>query len=81
MIGQYPIKPGSPGKVTQNSIIIFGGAWLAQSEEHVTVGLRVMSLSPTLGVEIIIKINKLKKKLKGAPGCLRWLSICLWLRS
>ena len=30
-------------------------AWLAQSEEHVTCDLRVVSLSPTLGVEIILK--------------------------
>ena len=28
------------------------GAWLAQWEEHVTLGLWVMSLSPTLGTEI-----------------------------
>ena len=28
------------------------GIWLAQSEEHETLGLRVVSLSPTLGVEI-----------------------------
>ena len=28
------------------------GAWLAQSEEHVTLDLRVVSSSPTLGVEI-----------------------------
>ena len=29
--------------------------WLAQSEEHVTLDLRLMSLSPTLGVEITKK--------------------------
>ena len=29
-----------------------GGTWLAQSVEHVTLGLGVVSLSPILGVEI-----------------------------
>ena len=39
------------------------GAWLAQSEERVTLNLGVVSLSPTLGVEITKKNNnKLKKK-------------------
>ena len=28
------------------------GAWLAQSEEHVTLDLRVVGSSPTLGAEI-----------------------------
>ena len=28
------------------------GSWLAQSEEHETLDLKVMSSSPTLGVEI-----------------------------
>ena len=28
------------------------GPWLAQSEAHVTLGLRVVSLSPTLNVDI-----------------------------
>ena len=28
------------------------GAWLAQSEEHVTLDLGVMGSSPTIGVEI-----------------------------
>ena len=28
------------------------GAWLALSEEHATLDLRIMSLSPMLGVEI-----------------------------
>ena len=32
--------------------MVFGGAWLAQWEEHPTVDLKVMSFSPTLGVEI-----------------------------
>ena len=31
---------------------ILGTAWLAQSEEQVTLALRVMSSSPTMGVEI-----------------------------
>ena len=30
----------------------FRGSWLAQSEEHATLDLGVMGLSPTLGVEI-----------------------------
>ena len=34
------------------------GAWLAQSEEHVIVDLRVMSSSSTLGVEITKKIKR-----------------------
>lgn len=29
-----------------------GGAWLAQSEENVTLDLRVMSPSPMLGIEM-----------------------------
>ena len=32
------------------------GAWLAQSEECVTLDLGVMSLSPTLGAEITFKL-------------------------
>ena len=31
----------------------YGGTGLAQSEEHVTLDLGVMSLSPTAGVEIV----------------------------
>ena len=31
----------------------FGGAWLAQSVERETLHLRVMSSSPTAGVEFI----------------------------
>ena len=33
-------------------IIDFGGAWLAYPVEHATLDLGVVSLSPTLGVEI-----------------------------
>ena len=33
-------------------------AWLAQSEEHVTLDLGVMSLSPTLGIELTFKKKK-----------------------
>ena len=45
-----------------------GGVWLAQSEQHKTLDLGVMSLNPTLGVQIT-NTNKLKKK-KGikCPG-------------
>ena len=34
------------------------GAWLAQSTEHMTLNLRVMSSSPTLGVEPTKKKKK-----------------------
>ena len=30
-----------------------GGAWLAESEEHVTLDLGVVSSSPMLGIEVI----------------------------
>lgn len=39
------------------SFSIEGGVWLAPSEERVTLGLGVVSLSPTLAVEIN-KTNK-----------------------
>lgn len=29
-----------------------GGAWLAQTLEHTTLGLRIMGSSPTLGIEL-----------------------------
>ena len=45
------------------------GAWLAPSLEHATLDLKVLSLSPTLAVEITCK------KKTGAPGCLSWLSV------
>ena len=35
--------------ITQN--LKFGGAWLAQPVEHATLDLRVVSLSPMLGIE------------------------------
>lgn len=38
-------------------------SWLAQSVERVTLDLRVEGSSPTLGVEITLKI-KIKKSLK-----------------
>ena len=34
------------------------GVWLAKSVEYVTLDLRVVSLSPTLGAEITYKIIK-----------------------
>ena len=43
-------------------MIIFRGAWLAQSEEHATLDLVVMSSSPTLGTEIT-SINETLKKI------------------
>lgn len=39
-----------------------GGTWLAQSEEHVILGLKVISLRLILGVEITKNINLKKKK-------------------
>ena len=36
------------------------GTWLAQLVEHVTLDLGVLGLSPTLGVEIILKQCHLK---------------------
>ena len=32
--------------------LFYRGTWLAQLIEHVTLGLRVLSLSPMLGIEI-----------------------------
>ena len=40
---------------------VYGSTWLALSEEHVTLDLGVVSLSPTLGVEITEKKNKIKE--------------------
>ena len=37
------------------------GTWLAQSEEHVALDLRVMSSCPTVGVEITY-VNKFKNR-------------------
>ena len=37
--------------------IFIWGAWLAQSEEHVSLDLGVVSSSPMLGVEITLKIK------------------------
>ena len=39
------------------------GAWLPQSEEHVTLDLRVVSLSPTLGVDYLKKTEYLRLSL------------------
>lgn len=39
------------------------GAWLTQLEEHVTIDLGVMGLSPMQRVEITLKKSKLLKKL------------------
>jgi len=39
-----------------NENIPGGSAWLAQSEEHATLNLGVVSLSPTLGVEMTKKM-------------------------
>ena len=52
------------------------GAWLAQSEEHLALDLRVVSLSPMLSIEIT-KINKpLRKDFKypKPPTGHRWIN-------
>lgn len=38
-----------------------GSAWLARSAERANLGLRVVSTSPMLGVEITLKNTMLKK--------------------
>lgn len=38
-----------------------GGAWLAQSEEHMTFDFRVLSLSPTIGMEPTLKQKRKNK--------------------
>ena len=43
-------QPGTPWTPLLK-VIICRGTWLAQSAEHVTLDLRVVNLSPTLGVE------------------------------
>ena len=50
-------------------LYMFRGAWLAQSVEYGTLDLGVVSLSPTLGVEVT-----LKNKYIGAP---QWPRDCL----
>ena len=40
-------------------------AWLAQPEEHATLDLRVMSPSPTLGIEAYFKREKYVGRAKG----------------
>ena len=39
-----------------------GGPWLAQSVECVTLDVGVMSSSPTMGMETIFVVVKVKKK-------------------
>ena len=70
----------------------WGGAWLAQSEEHTTLDLRVVSLSPTLGIEITKKIiiinlkkktnmdKKLENTLTGDPWVAQQFGAGLWPR-
>lgn len=50
-----------------------GGPWPAQSVEHVTLHLEVMSSSPTLEVEITYKnkINKIKNNKTQTEGDLK----------
>ena len=44
------------------------GSWLAQSEEHATLDLGVVSSSPTLGIDVTKKMN-----LKKILGASEWL--------
>ena len=39
------------------------GTWLAQSVNHMTLDLRVVGLSPTLGVDVTLKKKSFLKKL------------------
>lgn len=59
------------------------GAWLPQLEEHATLDLSVVSLSPVLCAETIKqnKTNQTHKINLGAPGWLCRLSVRPWLRS
>ena len=52
------------GKPSRN--VNCGGAWLAQSVECGTLGLGVVSLGPTLGVDIAEKQYKSLKNLNGS---------------
>jgi len=55
------------GESMENLELIWkGGTWLAQSVDHATLDLKVMSLSPTLGVEPTLK-NKSKLVCKVWP--------------
>ena len=45
--------------------ILYRGAWLAQSVECATLHFRIISLNPTLGVEITLK-NKISGRLGGS---------------
>lgn len=53
------------------------GAWLAQYLEHVALDLKVLSSSPTSGVEIIykrkMKLEGVKVETEVAPTALRWV--------
>ena len=57
----YTILEFETGKNWISFKILTRGAWLAQSEEHVTLDLGVISSSPTWGVEITY-INKTLKQ-------------------
>ena len=51
-------------KAKLNQNLPFCGAWLAESEKHVALDLRVLSSSSMLGVEITFKKVIKKKKEK-----------------
>ena len=59
-------------RILQTLKMVFWGTWLTQLEEHATLDLGVVSLSPMMGVEIF-EIKQTKNKTK--QGCLAG-SVC-----
>ena len=62
------------------------GAWLAQLVERATLHLRVVSSSPTLGVEITCKLNEIvqqrrkrKKKSRISEANLDTMELAGWV--
>lgn len=67
--GRRPLAREDPEAFSVSSEVDgWRGAWLARSGEHVMLKLRVLSSSPTLGVEHIKERRKRKKKKKGKEG-------------
>lgn len=50
-----PLLPSDNSLKNTRRYIIFRGTWLAQSMEHTTLYLEVMSWNPTWGIEIAYK--------------------------
>ena len=57
-----------PAKISQRIHKMKGckvwGAWLAHSLEHATLDLRILTLGPTLGIELTLKKRKENKRCK-----------------